>query len=153
MAAIPFPDLRSATITKAPDTKFLNKRFCENEEEDIEASPRVLPERHLLSVETSIILNLAVRAEGETGRNLREDEVVVLLVVSILPQVQSDQTRVRNDLLGFAKESISQSWQGFIFQSEINHKLKHFDLTTGGTVEGAMLQNQFLLSQIIQFFI
>ena len=27
MAAIPFPDLRSATITKAPDTKLLNKDF------------------------------------------------------------------------------------------------------------------------------
>ena len=108
---------------------------------------RVLLERHLLSVETLVILNLAVRAEGEVSSNLREDQVVVLLVLSILPQVQIDQSCVWNDLLGFAKESISQSWHGFIFQSEINHELKHLDLTTGGTVEGSVLQNQFLYSQ------
>ena len=100
-----------------------------------------------MSVETSDLLNLAVRADGEIYINSREDQIVILLVLSILHQVQSGQCRVRNDLLGFEKESFFQPWQCLIVQGEINDVFKHFDLTGGGAGEGTVLQNQ-LLKQI-----
>ena len=90
---------------------------------------------------------MAVGTDGEININSREDQIVILLVLSILHQVQSSQCLVRNDLLGFEKESVSQSWHGLIVQGEINDVFKHFDLTGGGAGEGTVLQNQ-LLKQI-----
>ena len=87
---------------------------------------------------------MAVGADGEININSREDEVVILLGLSILHQVQSGQFRVRNDLLGFEKKSFFQSWHGLIVQGEINDVFKHFDLTGGGAAEGTVLQNQLL---------
>ena len=87
---------------------------------------------------------MAVGADGEININSREDQIVILLVLSILHQVQLGQCRVRNDLLSFEKASFSQLWHGLIVQGKINNVFKHFDFTGGGAAEGTVLQNQLL---------
>ena len=58
---------------------------------------------------------------------------------------------MRNDLLSLAIECIGQSWQFFVFQSQIDNLLKHSDLTVGvvepteGAGEMTVLQNQLLV--------
>ena len=78
--------------------------YSENREEETRS---VLPEGHLLSVETLALWSLAVGADGEIIINLGEDEV--LLILPVLLHVQFDQSPVRNDLPSFAKENVSQS--------------------------------------------
>ena len=57
-----------------------------------------------------------------------------------------------NNLLGFVKESVSQSGHGLILQGEVNNVFKHFDLTAGGAGEGAVLKNQLLVKGNILIF-
>ena len=123
--------------------------FSENREEETRS---VLPEGHLSSVETLALWSLAVGADGEIIKDLGEDEVVVLLILPILLHVQFDQSPVRNYLLSFAKESVSQSGHGLILQGEVNNVFKRLDLTAGGAGEGAVLKNQLLVKGKILIF-
>ena len=110
----------------------------------------ILPECHNLFVETPELWHLAVGADGEIIINPRYNSVVVLLL-PVFPHIQLGQSRVRNDLLSLAIESIGQSWQFFVFQSQIDNLLKHSDLTVGvvepteGAGEMTVLQNQLLV--------
>ena len=123
-----------------------DKCFFDNYE-----STRVLPESHLLSVETSDIRDLAVEAGKEVGINFGDYHVVVG-VLAVFLQEQFGQFRARNQILSLAIESICQSWPGFVRQSEINNFFKIFEFNfgpvptiTGGSVEVTVLQNQLLV--------